>query len=155
MIDIDECGVFVESADRKVGKVYTGKRVNQSGSYKKGQKWTLPFAISGDPASNRCKDMWVEGSTTGDRMIGFIANVLEDIGPGTPERMHCFTMDNLQSHHNRQMAAMIYEAGHRLIFRPPYCPTDGPIEYIFNTIQGMLIMNIGTFTTLTDFSILY
>ena len=103
MIDIDECGVFVESADRKIGKVYVGKRVNQNGPNKKGQKWTLLFAISGDPASNRWKDMWLEGGTTGDRMIGFITNILEDIGPGTPERRRCFTIYNLQSHHNRQI----------------------------------------------------
>ena len=45
-------------------------------------------------------------------------------------------------HHNRQMTTMIHEAGHRLVFRAPYCPIDGTIEYVFNTTQGMLIMNM-------------
>jgi len=36
------------------------------------------------------------------------------------------------------MAAIIYAAGHRLAFRAPYYPVDGPIEFVFNTTQGML-----------------
>ena len=36
------------------------------------------------------------------------------------------------------MAAIIFAAGHRLAFRAPYYPVDGPIEYVFNTIQGVL-----------------
>ena len=32
-------------------------------------------------------------------------------------------------------------AGHRLVFRAPYYPIDGPIEYVFNTIQGTLCIN--------------
>ena len=33
------------------------------------------------------------------------------------------------------MAALIHMAGHRLVFRAPYYPIAGPIEYVFNTIQ--------------------
>ena len=62
--------------------------------------------------------MWLEGRTTCNGMIGFIGNILQDIGPGTAEHRHCFTMDNLQFHHNRQMAAIIHEAGHKLIMGP-------------------------------------
>ena len=36
------------------------------------------------------------------------------------------------------MSAIIIGAGHRLVFRAPYYPVDGPIEYVFNTIQGVL-----------------
>lgn len=36
------------------------------------------------------------------------------------------------------MAAIIFAAGHRLVFRAPYYPVDGPIEYVFNTIQSIL-----------------
>ena len=49
---------------------------------------------------------------------------------------HCITY--LSSHHNVQMAAIIHAAGHRLAFRAPYYPIDGPIEYVFNTIQNRL-----------------
>ena len=39
------------------------------------------------------------------------------------------------------MATIIFNAGHRLAFRAPYYPVDGPIEYVFNTIQLMLGIN--------------
>ena len=39
------------------------------------------------------------------------------------------------------MATLIFLAGHRLVFRAPYYPVDGPIEYVFNTIQIDLRIN--------------
>lgn len=42
------------------------------------------------------------------------------------------------SHHNDQVAAMILMAGHRIMFRAPYWPIDGPIEFVFNTLEGYL-----------------
>ena len=39
------------------------------------------------------------------------------------------------------MATLIFMAGHRLAFRAPYYPVDGPIEYVFNTIQTDLRIN--------------
>ena len=39
------------------------------------------------------------------------------------------------------MAHLIITAGHRIMFRAPYYPVDGPIEYVFNTIQDMLRVN--------------
>jgi len=44
------------------------------------------------------------------------------------------------------MAAIIYATGHRLVLRAPYYPVDGPIEFVFNTIQGMLRLNMGRIT---------
>ena len=166
MIDLDECGVEVQSADRHWGKSYVGKRVKQTGPYQKSTKYNLLLAISGDGANpRRWRDTWTGEGTTGLRMIEFIRRILNEIGPGTPQRRYCFMMDNLRyvvmcvcvstalishpilsshiscicsSHHNAQMVALIYAAGHRLVFRAPYYPVDGPIEYVFNTIQGIL-----------------
>jgi hypothetical protein len=33
---------------------------------------------------------------------------------------------------------MIITAGHRIVYRAPYYPVDGPIKYVFNTIQQEL-----------------
>lgn len=33
---------------------------------------------------------------------------------------------------------MIVGAGHRLVFRAPYYPVNGPIEFVFNTIEQSL-----------------
>ena len=72
-------------------------------------------------------------------MIDFVRMIIADLkNLGLPDRRFCFVMDNLTSHHNQQMAALIIGAGYRLVFRAPYYPIDGPIEYVFNTIQGIL-----------------
>ena len=50
------------------------------------------------------------------------------------------------SHHNVHMASLIFNAGHRIVFRAPYYPVDGPIEYVFNTLQCYLRLNNGSIT---------
>merc|ERR1719282_1100911 len=48
----------LKAAERSIGKAYVGKRVNQPGLYSQTDKWTLLFAISGDPAARRWRDIW-------------------------------------------------------------------------------------------------
>ena len=95
LIDLDECGLFVETADRTIGKAFVGKRVRQEGNYQKSEKWTLLLAIAGSAVGERWADMWLEGGTTGDRMITFIQQILNYIGQGNQVRRRCFIMDNL------------------------------------------------------------
>ena len=95
LIDLDECGVFVETANKHIGKANIGSRVRQAGNYSKSEKWTLLLAVAGSLAAERWRLMWLEGGTTGDRMIEFIEIILNDIGPGTPLRRRCFIMENL------------------------------------------------------------
>lgn len=45
---------------------------------------------------------------------------------------------------------MILNAGHRIIFRAPYHPVDGPIEYVFNTIQQILAIQMYKIGNLED-----
>ena len=52
----------------------------------------------------------------------------------------------IRSHHNVQMSAIIHAAGHRIVFRAPYYPVDGPIEFVFNTIQGILRVRMDLIT---------
>ena len=102
------------------------------------RKLNIIMGISGNDEGDRWYDLWEEGGTTNERFIDFIQRILNDIGPGTPERRYCFTMDNLSAHTNPTILGMIIDAGHRILFRAPYYPVDGPIEYVFNTIQNML-----------------
>ena len=95
LIDLDECGLFVETADKSIGKAYVGNRVRQEGNYQKSEKWTLLLAIAGSALAERWALMWLDGGTTGDRMIECIQLILNDIGVGTPARRRCFIMDNL------------------------------------------------------------
>ena len=55
-IDLDEAGVFVETANRKSGKAYFGFRVREEGPYNHSEKWTITMAISGDLDGDRWLD---------------------------------------------------------------------------------------------------
>ena len=47
-------------------------------------------------------------------------------------------MDNLNSHKNVAVVALIHARGHGVVFRAPYWNVDAPIEYVFNTMQCLL-----------------
>lgn len=97
LIDLDECGKELSHCDRHIGKSYQGERVKQTGPYTKSDKYNLLLAISGDGATNRrWRDIWTGEGTTGERMVAFIRRIVNAIGPGTPARRYCFTMDNLR-----------------------------------------------------------
>lgn len=143
MIDLDEAAIFLETANRKDGKAYIGCRVREEGPYGHSEKWTLTMAIMGCPIlRGRWHDFEQKAGTTVGDMVLFIRRILDTIGPGTPARRFCFLMDNLSAHKHPHIAAMIHMAGHRLVFRPPYYPVDGPIEYAFDTIQVDLTLRL-------------
>ena len=123
-LDIDEAAFFVESANRGKGKSHLSVRCRDDGSYGHSQKTNLLACISGEhPGANndafRMVEMWESGGTTATRFINFIQRILDRIGPGTPQRRRCFTMDNLTSHQNLLVLHMIIVAGHRVVFRAP------------------------------------
>eukprot|EP00537_Pseudo-nitzschia_pungens_P001385 CAMPEP_0172378124 /NCGR_PEP_ID=MMETSP1060-20121228/69262_1 /TAXON_ID=37318 /ORGANISM="Pseudo-nitzschia pungens, Strain cf. cingulata" /LENGTH=146 /DNA_ID=CAMNT_0013105839 /DNA_START=815 /DNA_END=1256 /DNA_ORIENTATION=- len=84
---------------------------------------------------------WVRFDSAGTDAISFAAfieSILESLPPGTPRNRKCFIRDNLLAHHNPLTLNAILAAGHRFVFRAPYYPVDGPIEYVFNTIEMAL-----------------
>ena len=91
-----------------------------------------------------------KGGTTVEVMVEFIGEILSTLPHGDLGRRYCFTMDNLLSHHSPQIRNMIEAAGHRLVFRAPYWAVDGPIEYIFNTIQNALKINMPRIKNVDD-----
>ena len=46
-IDLDEAGIFVETANRLSGKTIIGVRAREEGPYNHSEKFTLTMAISG------------------------------------------------------------------------------------------------------------
>ena len=97
LIDLDECGIELSTAERDIGKAYVGERVQQEGLYSQTDKWNLLLAICGDPNNPlRWRDLWTGEGTTGRRMINFIQTILTQIPPGSAARRYCFIMDNLR-----------------------------------------------------------
>ena len=59
MIDVDEAGIKLEHANRRMGKAALSGRVRQRGNYGYGENHTLKMAISGDHEGRR----WVRFDT--------------------------------------------------------------------------------------------
>jgi hypothetical protein len=113
-IDLDEASGSVDGVNRTYGTCLVGTRAREVGPYSKSDKVTLLLAIRGDPANpDRCFDIWGEGGTTVDRFYTFIQRILNSLGPGTAASRFCFTMDNLNSHTNHAVQALIFNSGHK------------------------------------------
>ena len=83
LIDVDEAGIKLEHANRRMGKASLSGRVRDRGNYGHGVNHTLKMAISGSPEGRR----WVQFDTAGTDAISFanfITSVLDDLEPGTP-----------------------------------------------------------------------
>ena len=152
MIDLDEMACSVDGANRSRGTCLVGNRAREVGPYSKSDKVTLLMAVSGNPVNpDRWFEIWNVGGTTIARFYAFIERIIADIGQGTPGNRYCFTMDNLDAHTNDAVQALIFNAGHRIVFRAPYHPVDGAIEYIFNIIQCALCIRMREIIDTNDF----
>ena len=138
MIDLDEAGIFLETCNRKHGKGYIGCRIREEGPYNHSEKYTITMAIAGSQQGERYYDLERKAGTTTAAFLTFVQNVIATVGPGTPARRRCFTMDNLLAHKHPAVIGCILTSGHRVLFRAPYYAVDGPIEYFFNTLQHEL-----------------
>jgi hypothetical protein len=138
LIDIDEAGIFLETVNRKYGKAFIGKKVRATGPYGHSTKWTLIMGISGGPDNERWVSFLQKAGTTILDFADFIQRIVDSIPPGNAHRRRCFIMDNLSSHTNAYIRQIVNAAGHRIVFRAPYYPVDGPIEFVFNTIEQAL-----------------
>ncbi len=156
MIDIDEAGIYPDQTNRKFGKSTVGTRNREVGTYARDQKLNILLAISGEDGideGDRWYELWENEGTTIQRYRDFIQRIIVEVGPGTPQRRRCFTMDNLNVHRNPVVSNLILQAGHRILFRAPYYPVDGPIEYVFNTLQCMLCVYMREITDIESLRI--
>ena len=143
MIDVDEAGVYLETADRRYGKAQQNIRVRQPGNYGHSTKWTLIMAIAGRRGNNdRYAEFTKKAGTDVVTFANFIQAVIHRVGPGGGNNCRCFTFDNLTAHKHPVVLQMMLNAGHRYALRAPYYPVDGPIEYVFNAIGNKLTTNM-------------
>jgi hypothetical protein len=154
MIDVDEAKIGVEESKRGFAKAHVTARSRCIGPYGRDRSKVLLMAISADPDNG---ERWYEfEERRGTDLLffyEFILRILRDLGPGTPARRRCFILDNLNIHHNPIIVETILQAGHRLAFRAPYYPVDGPIEYVFNTIECSLQNQVFSIDNLDDVTV--
>lgn len=92
----------------------------------------LPDDVDGSTAKpRRCFRINLLAGTSSDDCEDFVMDdVVRRFCDDEPQRtlMH----DNLSSHLSGSLHDRLTAAGHRAICRPPWCPSDGPIEWAFD-----------------------
>jgi hypothetical protein len=142
LIDSDECGLWFEKNICKYGKAVSNVRVRAPGIYGHGDKWTLIMAV--DCAGRRWVRLTKEAGTGVAAFDQFVAAIVASLpSPATGGAQRTFMWDNLWAHLNGQVHNTVTSAGHRVLARPAYRPVDGPIEYVFNSLQGNISRRIG------------
>ena len=146
VIDLDESNYKLESQNRKYGKVIREKRCDARGKYKKGEgSVSLLMAISGDEREDQAFSFhrcFIEGGTDLFRFYNFLLELFDWLDENRPWRSFLLTMDNLNIHCHPAVLHLIVERGHRVVFWAPYWSCDGAIEYVFNTLQTRMQMDV-------------
>lgn len=146
LIDIDECGIYLKSANRKRGKAFKSVRVRAPGPYGHDIKWTLILAIDTNGYVNH--EFEPRAGTSSETFAAFITDTAAQLPPGGHQRT--FMWDNLTSHKTAETYLAVQQSGHRSLDRPPYRPVDGPIEYVFAWVEQELTKRLYEIKTHAD-----
>lgn len=151
ILDLDECGLMVETSNRKFGKTTSILRCDDSGPFNRNGKLNLLLCVGADEDDTiTFHETWVGEGTTLWRFYNFMERLTEYLTTFHPGRSFCFTMDNLNVHRNQLIETIIEDAGHRVVYRAPYWSVDGAIEYVFNTIHTKLQQQYQQISTMDE-----
>ena len=115
MIDMDQAGMKIEASNPRFGKAVSWQRCHLDGSYNRDRKLNLMMAVSADPAYDmEWHDYWPqeEGGTNLFRVYMFFERIIDQLDIDHPGRSFCFTMDNLNIHHNQMLLDLFTSRGH-------------------------------------------
>ena len=135
----------METQNRKYGKVTREKRCDARGKYKKGEG-SVSLLWQYQATS---KQVSLSHSTGASRRGGLICidssvtcQLCDWVDANRPGRSFLFMMDNLNLHMHPIVSNLINGRGHRVVFRASYWSCNGSIEYVFNTVQTRLQMDV-------------
>ena len=115
IIELEKISLFLESTNQKYGKTMRGRRAEEDGQFNHAQKMIFLAAISGDDEDPmKWHECWVGEGTTLERFLDFMLRILDVLDTRYPGRSFCFTMDNLNVHHNPAVVYEIYYRGRHL-----------------------------------------
>ena len=79
------------------------------------------------------------GQVSSDLFI--FERIINQLDIDHPGRSFCFTMDNLNIHHNQILLDLFTSRGHRYLFGAPYWSVNRPMDYVVNAIYVFLLMD--------------
>lgn len=127
---LDESGIntnLVRRYGRSVGKT----RVVDSAPLNTPRTTTVLSAIRLD---GPCACITYEGGTTKERFLGYLRETLLPV----LREGDCVVMDNLRTHHCKDVEPLIRSAGAIPLYLPPYSPDLNPIEKLWSKMKAIL-----------------
>ena len=127
LYSVDEAGFYVGDHPRK-GRSKRGQRLAISSS-KQLRKTKFSFVMVVGPNGIAAFEIIDHNYKNAD-FVRFFTNL--NIPRGST-----FVMDNLRSHHNREVQAVLTSKEITTLFTPPYSPRCNPIEKVFGMLKPM------------------
>ena len=127
---LDESGVNTDMT-RTYGRAQGGERVIGSVPLNTPKSTTILSSIC---LSGNTNYTTYTGGTTGEKFVDYLKNNLIP----TLGKDDIVIMDNLRSHHVKEVKETFEEAGIHYLYLPPYSPDMNPIEMLWSKIKSIL-----------------
>lgn len=127
---LDESGVNTDMT-RAYGRAQGGERVVGSVPLNTPKSTTILSSIC---LSGNTNYTTYTGGTTGEKFVDYLKNNLIP----TLGQDDIVIMDNLRSHHVKEVKETFEEAGIHYLYLPPYSPDMNPIEMLWSKIKAIL-----------------
>lgn len=130
LVFLDESGVNIDMS-RRYGRAVGGERTIDQVPLNTPKSTTIlsSVRINGETAYTT-----YSGGTTGNQFIDYLKKVLIP----TLHKGDIVIMDNMRSHHVKEVRIILEEAGVELLYLPPYSPDFNPIEKMWSKIKAIL-----------------
>lgn len=134
IISIDEAAIHHNITPLK-GYSPKGARVQVPVPSIRAAKHSLLMAIS----NTKIEKIEIhKGSINTEIFLSFVSKLTQNLAPST------FLMDNVAFHRNKTVVKAIENAGHMVLYTPPYSPQFNPIENVFGIIKSHIRGKYGT-----------
>ena len=127
---LDESGVNTDMT-RTYGRAEGGERVVGSVPLNTPKSTTILASVCVNGKTNYTT---YSGGTTGEKFVDYLKNNLIP----TLGKDDIVIMDNLRSHHVKEVKETLEKAGIHFLYLPPYSPDLNPIEMLWSKIKSIL-----------------
>lgn len=130
LVFLDESGINTDMS-RRYGRAIGGERSVDKAPLNTPANTTILSSVrlNGETAYTT-----YSGGTTREKFLDYLENVLIP----TLHEGDIVVMDNMRTHHVKEVRTLLQKAGMKLLYLPPYSPDFNPIEMMWSKIKAIL-----------------
>lgn len=132
LVFLDESGVNTDMS-RRYGRAIGGERSVDKAPLNTPANTTI---LSSVKLNGETAYTIYSGGTTREKFLDYLRNTLIP----TLHEGNIVVMDNMRTHHIKEVRVLLQEAGMKLLYLPAYSPDLNPIENMWSKIKAILRM---------------